>query len=68
VHLSRIIPAIELAPKTNGQSKLGIISRLPYGAQLELGEGYNDRTVKVRMDGKYYFVFRADLEQESLNL
>jgi len=62
VHLSRIIPAFELHPEINGQSKLGTISRLPDGALLEVcGEGFNNRTVKVRMGGKYYFVFRSDL-------
>ncbi|MBV8552644.1 MAG: hypothetical protein JOY54_15205 [Acidobacteriaceae bacterium] len=62
VHLSRIIPAFELVPEVDGQSKLGIISRLPDGVLLEVcGEGFNSRTVKVRMGGKHYFVFRVDL-------
>ena len=60
--LSRVIPAFELVPEPNGQSKLGTISRLPCRAMLEVcGDGFNNRTIKVRMDATYYFVFRSDL-------
>lgn len=26
------------------------------------GDGFNERTVKIAVDGREYFVFRADLE------
>jgi hypothetical protein len=62
VCLSRVIPAFELVLEPNGQSKLGSISRLPCGALLEVcGDGFNNSTIKVRMDATYYFVFRSDL-------
>jgi hypothetical protein len=37
--------------------------QLPRGATLEVcGDGFNERTVKVRTNNRYYFVFRQDIE------
>lgn len=61
--LARNISAIELTTgSTSGQSRLGPVQQLPYGSLLDVcGDGFNDRTVKIRSNGKYYFVFRSDL-------
>lgn len=60
--LARNISAIELTPSTGGQSRLGPVQQLPNGSLLDVcGDGFNERTVKIRSNGKYYFVFRSDL-------
>lgn len=56
------IPAMEVIPATSGQPGLGPILRIPNGAEIECcDEGFNEKTVKVRWQGKFYFVFREDL-------
>jgi len=60
--LLKNISAIELVAGTGGQSRLGPVMQLPNGSMLDVcGDGFNDRTVKIRSNGKYYFVFRSDL-------
>jgi hypothetical protein len=66
VSLSKRISAIELVQKENGRAKLGLLSQLSPGTMLEAcGDGFNERTVKVRANGQVYFVFRQDLESQS---
>lgn len=63
VILSKPTPAIQLERKENGCARLGLLLQLPRGASLEIcGEGFNERTVKVRTNNQYYFVFRQDIE------
>jgi hypothetical protein len=63
--LQRRIPAIELeepSDKNGGMEKLGLILHLASGSDVEIcGEGFNGRTVKVRQNGRYYFIFSEDL-------
>jgi hypothetical protein len=60
--LAKNIAAIELNGIEGGKARLGPVLQLPDGAQLDVcGEGFNDKTVKIRSNGKYYFVFRSDL-------
>ena len=64
--LSRKIPAVQLVPTDGTHARLGPIIQLPSGSQLDLcGEGYNERTVKVRCDAMFYFVFQEDLTSMS---
>lgn len=61
---ARILPArisaIQVLP---GQERHGLVTQLPQSADLEIcGDGFNDRTVKVRWHDSFYFVFRDDLE------
>jgi hypothetical protein len=64
--LSQEILAMELIPDPKGEMQLGPLSRIPEGANLEIcGEGFNDRTAKVRWCGQFYFVFLQDLENQS---
>jgi hypothetical protein len=63
--LSRKIAAIRLdyrAGQNSEKAKLGSILQLPAGSNLEVcGGGFNSRTVKVRHQNSYYFVFEEDL-------
>jgi hypothetical protein len=64
--LSQEILAMELIPNRKGEMQLGPLSSIPDGAHLEIcGEGFNDRTAKVRWRGRFYFVFLQDLENQS---
>lgn len=63
--LSEDILAMEVVPSATGEWGLGPVSKLPEGAEVEwCGQGFNDRTTKVRWRGKVYFVFLADLETQ----
>jgi|tagenome__1003787_1003787.scaffolds.fasta_scaffold20986489_7 hypothetical protein len=62
--LSRRIPAIALEKSggPDGRGKLGLILHLAAGSDVEIcGEGFNSRTVKVRQNDMYYFIFAEDL-------
>jgi hypothetical protein len=62
--LSKNIAAIQVLPADGpGEPRLGMITQLPEGAELELcGEGFNERTVRVRWAEGFYFVFLQDLD------
>lgn len=61
--LPRIISGIQLIPTEDKPGRLGLVTQLPQNAELELcGDGFDERTVKVRWLGTCYFVFRQDLE------
>jgi len=56
------IAAIELLGSAQDGAKLGAVMQLPSGTRLEIcGRGFNDRTVKIRSNDHYYFVFWQDL-------
>ena len=58
--------AIGLASTTDGHPRLEPISKIPEGADVEYcGEGLNERMLKVRWQGKFYFVFSQDLRTQS---
>ena len=60
--LSRSITAIELIGNEKEHPRLGPVMQLPNGVRLEVcGEGFDDQTVKVRLNSKYYYVFVQDL-------
>jgi hypothetical protein len=60
--LSRRIPAVQLVQIEGPKAQLGPLVQLPKGAQLDLcGDGFDERTVKVRCDTSFYFVFLEDL-------
>lgn len=62
VTLSRPVCAIQLMPGEVGVTRLGLLSELQTGETLEFcGEGFNERTAKVRVHGNYFFVFLQDL-------
>jgi hypothetical protein len=61
VILSKRIAGIHLLPQKEGGAKLGSIAQLDPAPVEVCGTGFNERTVKVRLNGEYYFVFREDL-------
>ncbi len=66
VSLLKPISAIQLVKKENGQVKLGLLTQLRPGTTLErCGEGFNERTAKVRADGQCYFAFVQDIESQT---
>ena len=62
--LKKNIAAIQVLPSGNsGEPKLGMITQLPAGAELQTcGAGFNERTLKVEWAGGLYFVFLQDIE------
>lgn len=63
VVIPKTISAVQLMATEQGESRLGPITQLPPSAQLQIcGDGFNERTVKVRWQESFYFVFRQDLE------
>ena len=61
--LCRNISALAIEADEHGRHRYGLIEQLPTGAIVTLsGDGFNDRTVKVQCNGKYYFVFLQDIE------
>jgi len=67
IRLSRPISAIQLVPKEGGGAKLGLVAQLGPGTTVErCGDGFNERTTKVRAHDQYYFVFLQDIESQAL--
>jgi hypothetical protein len=60
--IPRNIAAIEVLGPGQQGAKLGAVTQLPSSAHVEIcGSGFNERTVKIRSNGHYYFVFWQDL-------
>lgn len=62
--LPKIVPAIQILPSDeSGSTRLGLLTQLPEGAEIEIGgPGFNDRTLRVRCGTAGYYVFLDDLE------
>jgi len=61
--LSPRISAVELTSDRHDHPRLGRITQLVQSCAIEIcGEGFNERTVKVRYENSFYFVFRADVK------
>jgi hypothetical protein len=62
--LPRVVSAIQILPSDeNGTKRLGLITQLPEGAEVEIsGPGFNDQTLRVRCGSALYYVFLDDLE------
>lgn len=62
--LLKKISAIQLSTAEGVPGKLGVITQLPSGATIDIcGEGFNERTAKVRYCEGYFFVFLQDLQE-----
>ena len=63
VTLSKSISALQLQQKENGDgAQLGLLSQLGRGTVLVVcGTGFDERTVKVRVNDRFYFVFAQDV-------
>ena len=45
-----------------GRARLGSILTIPERAEVEMcGAGFNERTVRICWQGKYYFAFQEDV-------
>ncbi len=64
--LCRNVSAIQILSTDSEQhSRLGLITQLPAGVEVDLGgPGFNERTVKIRCGGAAYYVFWEDLEPQ----
>ena len=62
--LPKIVSAIQILPSDeSGSTRLGLLTQLPEGAEIEIGgPGFNDRTLRVKCGNAVYFVFLDDLE------
>ncbi len=62
--LPKIVSAIQILPSDeHGSKRLGLLTQLPEGAEIEIGgPGFNDQTLQVRCGTSAYFVFLDDLE------
>ena len=62
--LYKNISALAIDADQCGARRYGLIEQLATGARVILiGDGFNDRTVKVQCNGRYYFVFLQDIEE-----
>jgi hypothetical protein len=67
--LSKSIAATEFACGKDGELYFGPLLSLPEGAEIECcGQGFNERTVKVRWHEKFYFVFFEELAMQRENV
>jgi hypothetical protein len=62
--LPKMVSAIPILPCDEvGSVRLGLLTQLPEGAEIEIGgTGFNDKTIRVRCGSAAYFVFLDDLE------
>jgi hypothetical protein len=61
--LPKIVSAIQIHPSDSGAKRLGLITQLPKGAEIEIGgPGFNDQTIQVRCGAASYYVFLEDLD------
>lgn len=62
--LPKQISAIQMLPAEKAHGKLGLITQLPRGAMVDIcGDGFNERTAKIRYGQGYFFVFLQDLQE-----
>jgi len=56
------VPAMELVPAENG-ARLGQIALLRKGTPVDIcGSGFSERTVKVRSENRFYFIYLQDID------
>jgi len=61
--LPKRVSAIQVLPSDDGGlTRLGLLTQLPEGAEIEIGgPGFNDLTLKVRCGNATYCIFLDDL-------
>jgi hypothetical protein len=62
--LPKTVSAIQILPSDeSGSTRLGLLTQLPEGAEIEIGgPGFNDGTLRIRCGNASYYVFLDDLE------
>ena len=58
------VPALQLIPAEDGRVRWGPLVRLSKGTELhDFGKAFDNRTLRVRVDGHFYIVFSQDLDK-----
>ncbi len=61
---ARTCCAMQIVEGENGESRMGLLTQISPATPLEVcGPGFNEKTVKVRLGDKYYYVFREDIDR-----
>lgn len=61
--LCKTISALAIEADERGGRRRGLIEQLPTGTRLfPIGDGFNERTIKVQCHETFYFVFLQDIE------
>ena len=62
--LPKSVSAIPILPsEESGSKRLGLLTQLPEGAEIEIsGPGFNFTTLQVRCGATFYYVFLDDLD------
>lgn len=64
--LHHSISALRVITESDGKNRIGLLTQLPRNAEIEIcGEGFDDRTVTVRLGDSLYFAFRADVQMRN---
>jgi hypothetical protein len=65
--LPKMVSAIQILPSGEcGSARLGLLTQLPVGAEIEIGgPGFNEETLQVRCGPVSYYLFLADLDLAS---
>lgn len=59
---SATICAMQAYPDANGKCRMGLLTQITPDQPIEVcGDGFNEKTVMVRVQEKFYFVFREDV-------
>jgi hypothetical protein len=59
---SATLCAMQANADSHGLCKMGLLTQITPNFPIEVcGEGFNEKTVRVRVKGQFYFVFREDL-------
>jgi hypothetical protein len=62
--LPKAFSAIPILPSDDcGSTRLGLLTQLPEGAEIEIGgPGFNEQTLRIKCGNAGYYVFIDDLE------
>jgi hypothetical protein len=65
--LPKNISAIQAFQDGEGRLRMGTLTQLPQGAKVEMsGDGFDGRTARITWQGVCYFIFRDDIQEDSL--
>lgn len=59
--------AIQVFQDGEGRLRMGTLIQLPQGAKVEMnGDGFDGRTARITWEGVCYYIFRDDIQEDSL--
>jgi hypothetical protein len=66
VKLKKDVSALEIVRREPTAEHFGVLAQIAKGSEIEIcGKGFNERTYRVRFQGRLFFVFRQDLGFDS---